>query len=1078
MTAAAGIEIGTGASTALGMSKAYGANPGILAAGTAASLFASSTATAGQDFRTGLQSLLAALGQVTDSAAGLTSGTSSSLISSSGSTARAGSSIQTNSAQAAGTASLQEQGLATQKDATGKERLVSAQAEPAASANRSPAETAQAELKSKSETSKSEEKKTITKSANVSSATSQGSDSISSVQSAGIAAVTLPETLSIANAVSPQSDPVLAVAGSASYSSGGTTLSAQTALTPASLPTTTAAGFATASGASSPLDSKAASGSREATDSAAQQGTELDKSTLMPKQTSTASDLVASRKSGSSEEVSHATELPDTRENASLAGMPLVASSEPVETVESGQVQPQLSQISAQSAQQTPNVISAPEPVQSIAPSQLPISAVTAKSVSAPALSEPVQAANSASAVASIHGTASTDISSQNEVERVDPGPQGSVPPSAPSKANLSLTESQNSILEVAANSSLASAATTSQSITPATQLTPNELQSIDPGQSNLQNSSEKLSAASEIPVGLSPAPAVQPLQNLSSASNSGLIGGQSLAANESSTESKAFASKPVMETVPQANPTSIISAAQSATAAVEPSQVETLTAALGTDAEQGKVPAATERSVTAQSSAVHEDLPTGLSQSIQIAVSDSPKVQAVEVSQSASSVPTANSGQSVTETSEPDQSVAAGGESSPVAASGQSANAEAAPTNTVSNAAVDRHSSESSASSLNLESAVETKQSAASVPTVSSGIFRGETVSSAPVQLPAHSESVAERTPNRISSRLNPVQPLTKIQNSVEIVDSERVEPSAAASGQHLSVAPAESTQKEAPSASTVTGVLNPVVAATSDAASVASAGAGLTQVPDAEKSAASSNAKTVVSGVSRTASRTKGSNAVQPGQTVASGESSGLSAAASDGLRGLAGMQGTGTAAHQAGSKSAAAVESNSAETFAALDATAAPGKPAWIHTGAQQAEAGFQDPDLGWVGVRADSSGGGIHAELVASSTDASQALSGHMAGLNAFLAEHHTPVETLTLSTTGGGMESASDQGAGGGMHQGTGEQAGRQLAQSEGSLTSSHAQLSETALSKPVWPTGSDESAQRAQWVGGHISVMA
>jgi len=1073
MTAAAGIEIGTGASTALGMSKAYGANPGILAAGTAASLFASSTATAGQDFRTGLQSLLAALGQVTDSAAGLTSGTSSSLISSSGSTARAGRSIQTNSAQAAGTASLQEQGLATQKDATGKERLVSAQAEPAASANRSPAETAQAELKSKSETSKSEEKKTITKSANESSATSQGSDSISTVQLAGIAAVTLPEALPIANATSPQSDPGLAVAGSASFSSGGTTLSAQSTLTSASLPTTSAAGFATASGASSRLDSKAASGSREAAGSAVQQGTELDGSSLQPEQTSTASDLVASRQSGSSEEVSHATELPDTSMNA----LP-VKGEAPVDTAEFGQVQPQLSQISAQASQQTPNVISAPDTVQSIAPSQLPVSAVTAKSVSAPALSEPVQAANTASAVASVQGTASTDISSQNKVERVVPGQQWSAPPSAPSKANLSLTESQNSILEVAANSSLASAATTSQSITPATQLTPNELQSIDPGRSNLQNSSEILSSASAIPVSQSPAPAIQPLQNLSSASDSGLTGVQSLTKSESSTESKAFASKPVMETVSQANPTSIISAAQSATAAVEPSQVETLTAALGTDAEQGKVPAATERSVTAQSSAVHEDLPTGLSQSIQIAVSDSPKVQAVEVSQSASSVPTANSGQSVTETSEPDQSVAAGGESSPVAASGQSANAEAAPTNTVSNAAVDRHSSESSASSLNLESAVETKQSAASVPTVSSGIFRGETVSSAPVQLPAHSESVAERTPNRISSRLNPVQPLTKIQNSVEIVDSERVEPSAAASGQHLSVAPAESTQKEAPSAATVTGVLNPVAAATSDVASVASAGAGSTQPPNADKPAASSNAKTAVSGVSRTASKTKGSNAVQPGQTVASGESSGLSPAASDGLRGLAGTQGAGATAHGAGSKSAAAGESNSAETFAALDATAAPGKPAWIHTGAQQAEAGFQDPDLGWVGVRADSSGGGIHAELVAGSADASQALSGHMAGLNAFLAEHHTPVETLTLSTTSGGMESASDQGAGGGMHQGTGEQAGRQLAQSEGSLTSSHAQLSETALSKPVWPTGSDESAQRAQWVGGHISVMA
>ena len=86
----------------------------------------------------------------------------------------------------------------------------------------------------------------------------------------------------------------------------------------------------------------------------------------------------------------------------------------------------------------------------------------------------------------------------------------------------------------------------------------------------------------------------------------------------------------------------------------------------------------------------------------------------------------------------------------------------------------------------------------------------------------------------------------------------------------------------------------------------------------------------------------------------------------------------------------------------TFSALDAEAAPGAPTWIHASAQRAEVGYQDPALGWVSVRADSSGGTIHAALVPGSAEAAQTLGGHMEGLNAYLSEHHTPVETLTLA----------------------------------------------------------------------------
>ena len=117
---------------------------------------------------------------------------------------------------------------------------------------------------------------------------------------------------------------------------------------------------------------------------------------------------------------------------------------------------------------------------------------------------------------------------------------------------------------------------------------------------------------------------------------------------------------------------------------------------------------------------------------------------------------------------------------------------------------------------------------------------------------------------------------------------------------------------------------------------------------------------------------------------------------------------------------------------ETFATLDDGANHGSPTWIHAGAQRAEAGFQDPALGWVGVRADVNGGSVHATLMPASQDAAEALGGHMAGLNAYLAEEHTPVETLTLAMPegNGGESGAAGQDANHGMSQGEGQNAGQ------------------------------------------------
>lgn len=174
--------------------------------------------------------------------------------------------------------------------------------------------------------------------------------------------------------------------------------------------------------------------------------------------------------------------------------------------------------------------------------------------------------------------------------------------------------------------------------------------------------------------------------------------------------------------------------------------------------------------------------------------------------------------------------------------------------------------------------------------------------------------------------------------------------------------------------------------------------------------------------------------------------------------------------TAGGSAAGSTGATTGPDSRETFAALDAVDGTAKPTWIHAGAQRAEAGFQDPSLGWVSVRADSAGGGIHAELVPGSTDAAQVLGGHMAGLNAYLADHHTPVETLTLSSPQGGSQAAaagsgggqsSGQNAGQGMQQGSGQQQGQGSSQGAYAVAQSNP--------SPERATYSTAASQLAPW---------
>ena len=169
------------------------------------------------------------------------------------------------------------------------------------------------------------------------------------------------------------------------------------------------------------------------------------------------------------------------------------------------------------------------------------------------------------------------------------------------------------------------------------------------------------------------------------------------------------------------------------------------------------------------------------------------------------------------------------------------------------------------------------------------------------------------------------------------------------------------------------------------------------------------------------------------------------------------------------------------NAKETFSAMDAEPTQGASTWIHAGPQHAEAGFQDPSLGWVGVRADLGASGIHAALVPGSGEAAQVLGSQMAGLNAYLNEHHTPVETLTLASAGShGNESLMEQGSNQRSQQGSGQGSG------QGSNADPYFNTGrDTAGISPAASVGNrtqvfaeSTAAQRSMPSGAIISLMA
>jgi hypothetical protein len=164
---------------------------------------------------------------------------------------------------------------------------------------------------------------------------------------------------------------------------------------------------------------------------------------------------------------------------------------------------------------------------------------------------------------------------------------------------------------------------------------------------------------------------------------------------------------------------------------------------------------------------------------------------------------------------------------------------------------------------------------------------------------------------------------------------------------------------------------------------------------------------------------------------------------------------------------------------ETFAALDRVSA-AAPALLHAGTQRAEAGFHDPALGWIGVRADNAGGAVHATLLPVSADASTALGSHLPDLSAYLAEHHAHVESVTLAAPESHAGAGMDEGAGPGS-QNTGGESG-QRGESErfrGPEPGAVADESSPGLTRESFSGGMEASAaSRARSGGAHISVMA
>lgn len=157
---------------------------------------------------------------------------------------------------------------------------------------------------------------------------------------------------------------------------------------------------------------------------------------------------------------------------------------------------------------------------------------------------------------------------------------------------------------------------------------------------------------------------------------------------------------------------------------------------------------------------------------------------------------------------------------------------------------------------------------------------------------------------------------------------------------------------------------------------------------------------------------------------------------------------------------------------DTFSALDSANAAPSATWIHAGARQAEAGYLDPALGWVSVRAESSAGALHAAILPGSAEAAQALGNHLAGINNYVAEHHGESAYVTMAAPARGDSAFQPAGYDSGAHQ------QRQHETNEGQTAMGSAPGDPVSRGTQSLPQASWESPSIAVRSGAHISVVA
>jgi hypothetical protein len=158
---------------------------------------------------------------------------------------------------------------------------------------------------------------------------------------------------------------------------------------------------------------------------------------------------------------------------------------------------------------------------------------------------------------------------------------------------------------------------------------------------------------------------------------------------------------------------------------------------------------------------------------------------------------------------------------------------------------------------------------------------------------------------------------------------------------------------------------------------------------------------------------------------------------------------------------------------QTFEAIDRAGKDAGADWVHTSARRAEAGFQDPALGWIAVRADQNPAGVHATVFPATAEAAQSLGSQMAGLTAHLAETHASIASLSLGT---GESREAGTAAGQSFHQNADQNRQQQSAAGSQASATSETSASATRVSLPApspmplaIPLNSDSR---------HISVMA